>query len=540
MTGTTPAAWSDPTRGGELARSQFDRGADVVYAAAGATGLGVLQAAKDRGRLAIGVDSNQNHLYPGTMLTSMVKRVDLAVYEAFKTARDGTWKAGVRNLGLAEAGVGWALDQHNRSSSPRRWSAAWSRRARTSSPGASRSPTPWRGSPEGVTRSRGASRLRRGVSGRWGYGGHAGARRARDRGPRRPQVVRRGPRQPRRLAGRPRGHDPRAGGRERRRQVHADGDALWVSPAGSRRDPGPGRRGGLSHAAGRPGRRHRHGAPALHAGGAVHGAGERRAGRGGRVPARGGARARPCAARAPGGGLSPGGRSGRRRGRPRRGPAPARRDPQGAGARRRSPDPRRADRRAHAAGGGRLFRILRSLRDEGKTVILVTHKLREVLDLADAVTVMRQGRVVATLPIAGTTAERLAALMVGRDVRLRVDSAPCRAGEPVLEVRGLVVRDALGVERVRGVDISVRRGEIVGIAGVAGNGQSELLEAIAGLRPAASGRIVVMGRPADGVSPRDLRQLGLCHVPEDRARMLSLSPSPPLRFSISPLFQITD
>jgi basic membrane protein A len=115
MTGTTPAAWSDPTRGGELARGQFDRGADVVYAAAGATGLGVLQAAKDKGRLAIGVDSNQNHLHPGTILTSMVKRVDLAVYEAFKTAKDGTWKPGLRNLGVAEGGVGWALDQHNRS-----------------------------------------------------------------------------------------------------------------------------------------------------------------------------------------------------------------------------------------------------------------------------------------------------------------------------------------------------------------------------------------------------------------------------------------
>ena len=114
MTGTTPAAWNDPTRGGELARSQFDRGADVVYAAAGATGLGVLQAAKDKGRLAIGVDSNQNYLHPGTILTSMVKRVDLAVYEAFKTAKDGTWKPGVRILGVAEGGVGWALDQHNR------------------------------------------------------------------------------------------------------------------------------------------------------------------------------------------------------------------------------------------------------------------------------------------------------------------------------------------------------------------------------------------------------------------------------------------
>jgi basic membrane protein A len=114
MTGTTPAAWNDPTRGGELARSQFDRGADVVYAAAGATGLGVLQAAKDKGRLAIGVDSNQNHLQPGSVLTSMIKRVDLAVYEAFKTARDGAWKPGLRVLGVAEGGVGYALDEHNR------------------------------------------------------------------------------------------------------------------------------------------------------------------------------------------------------------------------------------------------------------------------------------------------------------------------------------------------------------------------------------------------------------------------------------------
>jgi basic membrane protein A len=115
MTGTTPAAWNDPTRGGELARSQFDRGADVIYAAAGATGLGVLQAAKDKGRLAIGVDSNQNHIQPGSVLTSMVKRVDLAVYESFKTAKDGTWKPGVRVLGVADGGVGYSLDQYNRS-----------------------------------------------------------------------------------------------------------------------------------------------------------------------------------------------------------------------------------------------------------------------------------------------------------------------------------------------------------------------------------------------------------------------------------------
>ena len=114
MTGTTPAAWNDPTKGGELARSQFDRGADVVYAAAGGTGVGVYQAAKDAGKLAIGVDSNQNYIHPGTMLTSMVKRVDVAVYEAFMSAKKGTWQGGFKVLGLAEDGVGFALDKYNR------------------------------------------------------------------------------------------------------------------------------------------------------------------------------------------------------------------------------------------------------------------------------------------------------------------------------------------------------------------------------------------------------------------------------------------
>jgi basic membrane protein A len=115
MTGSTPAAWNNPTKGSELAKSQFDRGADVVYAAAGGTGIGVYQAAKDAGKLAIGVDSNQNYLHPGTMLTSMLKRVDIAAYNAFKGAEDGTWKPGILNLGLAEDGVGWALDEHNKS-----------------------------------------------------------------------------------------------------------------------------------------------------------------------------------------------------------------------------------------------------------------------------------------------------------------------------------------------------------------------------------------------------------------------------------------
>ena len=115
MTGTTPAAWNDPAKGSELAKSQFDRGADVVYAAAGGTGAGVYQAAADSGMLAIGVDSNQNYMHPGTMLTSMLKRVDLATYETFMDVKSGNFTSGVKVLGLAEDGVGWALDEHNES-----------------------------------------------------------------------------------------------------------------------------------------------------------------------------------------------------------------------------------------------------------------------------------------------------------------------------------------------------------------------------------------------------------------------------------------
>lgn len=115
MTGTTGAAWNDPVKGGELAKSQFDRGADVVYHAAGGTGLGVLQAAADAGKLGIGVDSNQNGVHPGKVLTSMLKRVDVATYNVFKAAQEGTFKPGVTVLGLAEGGVGWALDDNNKS-----------------------------------------------------------------------------------------------------------------------------------------------------------------------------------------------------------------------------------------------------------------------------------------------------------------------------------------------------------------------------------------------------------------------------------------
>ncbi len=115
MTGTTPTAWNDPAKGAELTRSQIDRGADVVYQAAGGTGIGVIQAAADAGKLAIGVDSNQNGLAPGSVLTSMLKRVDVAAYETFMDAKNGAFSSGVKVLGVAEGGVDWALDDNNAS-----------------------------------------------------------------------------------------------------------------------------------------------------------------------------------------------------------------------------------------------------------------------------------------------------------------------------------------------------------------------------------------------------------------------------------------
>jgi len=114
MVGTTSAAWNDPAKGAELARAQFDRGADVVFAVAGGSGMGALQMAKEKGKLAIGVDSNQNYLHPGTMLTSMVKHVDNATYEALMKARNGQFTPGITYEGLKEGGVDWALDKDNR------------------------------------------------------------------------------------------------------------------------------------------------------------------------------------------------------------------------------------------------------------------------------------------------------------------------------------------------------------------------------------------------------------------------------------------
>jgi ABC-type uncharacterized transport system ATPase subunit len=166
-----------------------------------------------------------------------------------------------------------------------------------------------------------------------------------------------------------------------------------------------------------------------------------------------------------------------------------------------------------------LFRILRQLKEQGKTVVLITHKLREIMAITDTVSVMRQGTIVATRQTAKTTVEELAELMVGRRVLLRVDKGEAKVGPVKLSVRNLVVRDTRGVTMVDDVSFDVRAGEIVGIAGVAGNGQSELLEAISGIRHAVSGSVTLDGKPIDltgAADPGELRDRGLAHVPEDR------------------------
>ena len=165
-----------------------------------------------------------------------------------------------------------------------------------------------------------------------------------------------------------------------------------------------------------------------------------------------------------------------------------------------------------------LFRMLRVLRDEGKTILIVTHKLREIMDVTDHVSVMRRGEMVAHVATRDTSPEDLANAMVGREVSLRVERTPAAAGRTILSVDNLVVRDADGVARVDGVSLQVRAGEIVGVAGVAGNGQSELLEALAGMRAGASGVIAFDGASIDPwrIGPRRMRSLGLMHVPEDR------------------------
>jgi general nucleoside transport system ATP-binding protein len=163
-----------------------------------------------------------------------------------------------------------------------------------------------------------------------------------------------------------------------------------------------------------------------------------------------------------------------------------------------------------------LFTVLRGLRSEGHSIVIVTHKLQEIVDLADRVTVMRDGQVVATVSTRETTEQELARLMVGREVNLRAVKVPVERGKAILRVERLHVRDEVGQEKVRGVTLDVHAGEIVGIAGVDGSGQSQLAEAIMHLRPADKGRIFLHDRDVTRLTVAQHRALGLAYVPADR------------------------
>ena len=165
-----------------------------------------------------------------------------------------------------------------------------------------------------------------------------------------------------------------------------------------------------------------------------------------------------------------------------------------------------------------LFEIIRSLQAEGKSIVFITHKLGEVLAIADRVTVLRRGKTIETVPREGATEEGLARLMVGREVLLRVEKQPAEPGEPLLTVEDLRVLDERKLEAVRGISLEVRAGEIVGIAGVDGNGQTELVEAITGLRRPESGRIFAAGKEITNEGARHSLEAGIGHIPEDRQR----------------------
>ena len=163
-----------------------------------------------------------------------------------------------------------------------------------------------------------------------------------------------------------------------------------------------------------------------------------------------------------------------------------------------------------------LFEIVRSLTSQGKSVIFISHKLNEVLEIADRISVLRRGKLVDTVDPAGVSEADLARLMVGREVLLRVEKRPAEPGEPLLELEDVHVLDDRHLEAVRGVSLEVRAGEIVGIAGIDGNGQTELIDAVAGLRKPTQGAIRISGRDMTGVSARRRLDAGMGHIPQDR------------------------
>jgi simple sugar transport system ATP-binding protein len=165
-----------------------------------------------------------------------------------------------------------------------------------------------------------------------------------------------------------------------------------------------------------------------------------------------------------------------------------------------------------------LFRIMRDLTDKGVSIIFITHKLKEVLAVADRITVMRAGRVVGTTTPKESNEQKLAEMMVGREVILTVQKKPAQPTEEVLKVENLHVKDVRGLEAVRGISFRVRAGEVLGIAGVQGNGQTELAEALSGLRGSESGRFSIAGKDLTGKPPRPITETGLANIPEDRQR----------------------
>ncbi len=166
-----------------------------------------------------------------------------------------------------------------------------------------------------------------------------------------------------------------------------------------------------------------------------------------------------------------------------------------------------------------LFQVLRKLKSEGKTIIFISHKLNEVMEITDRVTVIRKGQVIGTVNTKEATPQLLAKMMVGRDVVLRIEKPPKEPGKPILQVKNLWVKGDRGEESVKGLSFEVREGEIFGIAGVEGNGQTELIESITGLRKPEKGEIILNDRDITGRSPKELYDMGMAHIPEDRTNM---------------------
>jgi simple sugar transport system ATP-binding protein len=173
-----------------------------------------------------------------------------------------------------------------------------------------------------------------------------------------------------------------------------------------------------------------------------------------------------------------------------------------------------------------LFKILDTLIEKGKSIIFITHKLKEVMAVADRITVLRSGRTVGTVSPKEVNPQKLASMMVGRDVNLIVQKKPAKPGENALEVKGLFVRDERKNMVVNGVSFNIRKGEVLGIAGVQGNGQTELVYALTGLLPLERGEIRLLGKPVQSTSPRTIIERGVAHVPEDRQKHGLVLPSP--------------